>query len=251
MKKQLIALAVSAALMTAAVSAMAQDQAGDRRSGDEGNKRELIGAGSGAVIGAAAGGPVGLLIGVAFGAWLGDRIHQEHSGRVEAEQVADAALTEAASLRNVLLSNELEVARLESQLLAEQRAHRDVLREAISLQVMFRTADSSLDEDSKQRLSRIAELISPMTGVVVHLSGHADARGDEDYNRQLSAERAETVREVLISAGVPADRIVMTAEGTRLATATPDDPEAMALDRRVQMRLISEVESRSLVALQQ
>jgi outer membrane protein OmpA-like peptidoglycan-associated protein len=251
MKKQLIALTESAALMTAATGAMAQDRSGERRSGDESNKRELVGAGSGAVIGAAAGGPVGMIIGAVFGGWLGDRIHQEHSGRVEAEQVADAALTEVASLRNVLLSNEHEVERLASQLAAEQRTHRDVLQEAINLQVMFRTADSSLDADSEQRLSRIAELIRPMSGVAVHLSGHADARGDEDYNRQLSAERAETVRAVLISAGVPADRIVMTAEGTRYANASPDDHEAMALDRRVQMRLISEAESRRLVALQQ
>ncbi len=251
MKKQMIALAVSAALMTAGAGAMAKERYGERRSGEEVNKRELVGLGSGAAIGAAAGGPVGLLIGVALGGWLGNRIDQEHSGRVEAEQIADAALAEVASLRNVVLSNEHEVERLAAQLAAEQRAHRDVLQEAIDLQVLFRTADSSLDADSEQRLSRIAELIRPMSGVAVHLSGHADARGDEDYNRQLSAERAETVRAVLISAGVPGDRIVMTAEGTRYASASPDDREAMALDRRVQMRLISEAESRRLVALQQ
>ncbi len=252
MKKQLIAWTVSAALAATATGALAGERSSEeRKARSDTNKREMIGLGSGAAIGAAAGGPVGLIIGMAVGGLMGDRMQQLHSGRAEAQQQAELASAEAASLRSVLVSNERDMARLESQLRAEQRAHSEILQEAINLQVLFRTGDSTLDPDSEARLTRIASLIRPMSGVAVHLSGHADARGDEDFNRQLSAERAAAVNEVLVRAGVPASRIVLTAEGTRYANAPTDDQDAMAMDRRVQVRLISEAESRRVAARQQ
>ncbi|HSV30146.1 MAG TPA: OmpA family protein, partial [Candidatus Omnitrophota bacterium] len=47
----------------------------------------------------------------------------------------------------------------------------------------------------------------------VAIIGHADRAGSDEYNRRLSAERAETVRDVLVSQGIPADRIQLEARG--------------------------------------
>lgn len=245
MKKQLIALAAAGAF---AASGWAAEN--DSATKQDRNNKEAIGLGSGAAIGAAAGGPVGLILGAAFGGWLGDRFQKEERERIAAERRHDSARAEVDSLRGVVLDSERTVTQLEAQLRAEQRARHDALQEAIDIQVLFRTADSSLDSAAESRLARIAELIGPMTGVAVHLSGHTDARGDEEYNERLSEERAAAVRDVLMRAGVPERRIVMTAEGKRHASAPEDDLDAMALDRRVQMRLISEDESRRVVARQ-
>ena len=43
--------------------------------------------------------------------------------------------------------------------------------------------------------------------------GHADVRGSKKYNQALSARRAETAKNYLISQGVPADKIATRSEG--------------------------------------
>lgn len=202
------------------------------------SKQEAMGVGSGAVIGAAAGGPIGLVLGAAFGGWLGDRFHDERDQRLTAEAEFAASRAEASRLETLLQGSERETARLESTLRAAQRSHRGALQEALDLQVYFRTGQSSLEDGAEQRLARIAALIGPMDGVAVLLEGHADGRGDEQYNEELSAQRAEAVRQAFIRAGVPADRIAVTAEGERESTAAEKDIDALALERRVHVSIV-------------
>lgn len=56
--------------------------------------------------------------------------------------------------------------------------------------------------------------------------GHADRAGSDQYNEQLSAERARAVAEELAAQGVPRDRIRTGAEGERAPEVpTPDGVE--------------------------
>ncbi|MGB7216679.1 MAG: OmpA family protein, partial [Gammaproteobacteria bacterium] len=82
------------------------------------------------------------------------------------------------------------------------------------------------------------ELIGAMDGAVVMLEGHADSRGDAAYNEALSAARAEHVRQIFIDAGVPAERIAVTAEGENQAVAEPNDVDGLALERRVSISIM-------------
>ena len=87
--------------------------------------------------------------------------------------------------------------------------------------------------------------------------GHADVRGPESYNLQLSERRAELVKDYLVSQGIPEDKIQIRAEGqqnelsrgdvTRLQTDAQQKPDAwmthnnkatwMAYNRRVDIVL--------------
>lgn len=202
------------------------------------SKHEAMGLGSGAAIGAAAGGPVGLILGAAFGGWLGDRFAAERSDRLSAEAALGDSRVEVERLEARLGVSEREAARLEAALLAAEKSHHSALEEALDIQVYFRTADSTLNGAAEQRLTRIAELVAPMEGVVVLLEGHADARGDETYNEELSAQRAEAVRQAFLKAGVPEERIAVTAEGERSAEAGVKDVDALALERRVAISIV-------------
>lgn len=228
MIKKLTVLAIAGAIATTGWTAEK----------DRASKQETMGVGSGAVIGAAAGGPVGFVLGAALGGWLGDRFHDERDQRLTAEAEFAASSAEASRLESLLEGSERETARLESTLRAAQRSHRGALQEALDLQVYFRTGQSSLEDGAERRLARIAELIGPMDGVAVLLEGHADGRGDEQYNEELSAQRADAVREAFIRAGVPADRIAVTAEGERESTAAEKDIDALALERRVHVSIV-------------
>jgi len=202
------------------------------------SKQEGIGVGSGAVIGAAAGGPIGFVIGAAFGGWLGDRFHHEKTERLASQERYHEAQAEVVSLESLLAGSKREVSRAVSELERERVAHRGELTQALAIEVFFRTEDSALDGATEQRLAQFAQLIMPMEGTLIHLEGHADGRGEAQYNALLSSARASSVRDALISGGLPADRIIVSAVGESHSTAAEQDVDGMALERRVQMRLI-------------
>ncbi len=201
------------------------------------SKQEAAGVGSGVAIGALAGGPVGAVLGAAFGGWIGNRFHHERALRVAAETDAAQSRGQTAQLQGRLDGRERELENVEAKLAAERQANRDALTQALKVSVYFRTGKSELEDGSVERLARIAKLIEPMQGVVVRLDGFADPRGGEDYNEQLSAARAASVRKAFVDAGFPAARISVTAEGERLAAAAAKDLDAFALERRVEISI--------------
>lgn len=230
MKKTVLVLAMTSLMATNGWTAEVDES--------RGSKQERIGLGSGAVIGAVAAGPLGLIAGAVLGGWVGDRIHDEKSQRIDAEaRYADAA-ADADRLEGLLAQTRNDLGRIASQLERERTAHSRALEEALNVQVYFRTAEASPEAGAVERLTRIGELIQPMDGVVVMLEGHADARGDADYNEALSQARAESVRQIFLDAGVPEERIAITAEGESRATAALEDRDALALDRRVEIRIL-------------
>ena len=78
----------------------------------------------------------------------------------------------------------------------------------------------------------------PLKGEKILLVGHADARGDADYNLVLAGRRAENISGALKNAQLPADQISATSRGEM--DAKGDDESSMAHDRRVDILLASE-----------
>jgi outer membrane protein OmpA-like peptidoglycan-associated protein len=201
-------------------------------------KEESIGLGTGAAIGGLAGGPVGLIVGAAFGGWLGDRFHGERSARREADERAAQSSAHAGELAHMLTLSERAVAAKDAELNGERVAHRRNLQEALSVEVFFRTEEAGVGETTEERLEKLAALIEPMEGAVIRLDGYADARGTEAYNAALSTARAQSVRDALIRAGMPAERVIVTGAGEAAAIAPEQDADGMALERRVEMNVI-------------
>jgi outer membrane protein OmpA-like peptidoglycan-associated protein len=202
-------------------------------------KEERIGVGSGAAVGALAG-PLGVVLGATVGAWLGDKFHAERSAREDFEARWSEARAEVDSLHGLLGGSEQQLAALERELGTERAAQREALQRAFDLQVLFRTAASSVEQESARHLARLGQVLAPIEGVVVHLDGYADARGDERYNQQLSADRATAVKDILVAAGLPAERILVSAQGESGARAAENDTDALALDRRVHLTVLAE-----------
>jgi outer membrane protein OmpA-like peptidoglycan-associated protein len=228
MNKRLIVLAVSGLLATSGWTAEK----------NRASKQESIGIGSGAAIGAAAGGPVGLVIGAAFGGWLGDRFHHEKTERLAAEERSAQAGEKAGMLERRLSGRDREVAQLEAEIEDARLAHRAELKQALALEVFFRTEESALDAATEERLTELAQFVAPIDGALIRLEGHADSRGTEKYNNELSAARAAAVRDALLRGGLAAERIVVEAAGESHATATEADVDGMALERRVVMEIV-------------
>jgi outer membrane protein OmpA-like peptidoglycan-associated protein len=202
------------------------------------SKQEAIGVGSGAVIGAAAGGPVGFLVGAAVGGWLGDQFHQEREAGEALSQRLNEVDDRASRLDAELQRTRHGLAQAELARQADRLAMTRTLEQAINVQLLFKTGQSELDADGQIRLERLAGLLAEMDGVTIEVAGHADARGDEEYNAQLSAERAVAVRDALIRSGIDSDRISTAAMGEQESTAGEGDLDGYALERRVDIRLL-------------
>ncbi len=66
----------------------------------------------------------------------------------------------------------------------------------------------------------------------VHLNGHCDPRGTEEYNLALSNQRAQAVKRYLESLGVVAGRLHIVPKGELEATGTAED--SWFKDRKVE-----------------
>jgi outer membrane protein OmpA-like peptidoglycan-associated protein len=85
-----------------------------------------------------------------------------------------------------------------------------VLKDAV---VHFDTDKSTLQCDSKERLSRVVGAISRVLDAVdsITIVGHTDLRGTADHNKTLSKQRADAVLQYLADSGIP--RKMMTGVG--------------------------------------
>jgi outer membrane protein OmpA-like peptidoglycan-associated protein len=85
-----------------------------------------------------------------------------------------------------------------------------VLKDAV---VHFDTDKSTLQCDSKERLSRVVGAISRVLDAVdsITIVGHTDLRGTADHNKTLSKQRADAVLKYIADSGIP--RKMMTGVG--------------------------------------
>ena len=200
-------------------------------------KYESIGISGGAAIGGVASGPIGIVLGATLGALLGERFDQKHNARVEFEQRWTETEAEVERLNVLVTTRDRQVANLEIELQETLEMHATV-SETLDVQVLFRTNESLLPEGTQARLQRLAGLLSRLDGTLIRIEGHADSRGNQGDNEQLSAQRAAAVRDTLIQAGVPVGRITIAAHGERYALAAQNDADALAMERRVDLTLI-------------
>lgn len=228
MKTPIIALVASALVVSNAQAAKS-----DRDRDEEG-----IGIGAGAIAGAIAGGPVGLIIGAATGGWAGNKFSKEREGRQAAEARAEETAALAESLQALVASSENELDEMSLVLNRQEAAWRDALRQAFEVEVYFHTGEAALDEAVAGRIERLGEILRDFDDFAVVVEGHADSRGDETYNEQLSAERAASVRDALIRSGLPGDKITTRAAGEVQSKAEEGDIDAMALERRVNLSIV-------------
>lgn len=76
--------------------------------------------------------------------------------------------------------------------------------------------------------------------MIIEIAGHTDNTGDSAYNKKLSQARAESVRSYLIKKGVPASRMLAKGYGAEQPVADNDDETGRQLNRRTEVRIISE-----------
>ena len=106
--------------------------------------------------------------------------------------------------------------------------------------VHFDTGKSTLRPESFKALEDLAEVMKAKKKMVVEIAGHTDDVGEDAANLKLSQSRAEAVRAWLISKGIAKERITAKGYGETEPTATNQTDQGRQMNRRTEVRIISE-----------
>ncbi|MCB1231590.1 MAG: OmpA family protein [Verrucomicrobiae bacterium] len=112
-----------------------------------------------------------------------------------------------------------------------------------SLVLYFEFDDEGVNARSARQLRIVADILRADPARKLHINGHADALGTDDYNEGLSNRRAAAIREQLIAFGVSGDQIVTKAFGEampRRPNFNPDgtdNPDNRSQNRRAEVYL--------------
>jgi outer membrane protein OmpA-like peptidoglycan-associated protein len=102
--------------------------------------------------------------------------------------------------------------------------------------VSFASGKATLLPSARNRLEQVATALKQGdSSSKIIIEGHTDATGSPEKNQQLSQQRAEAVRESLISEGVPADRVQAVGYGESRPVADNSSPAGRATNRRVEI----------------
>ena len=133
---------------------------------------------------------------------------QINSLRGQLDQSAAAAIEWQAKAD--ALSNELEQCRNKAP-----EVVKEVSNQYNSVRfVFFRIGSSVITADQRPNVEMIADYMKSHPNAKVVVKGYASKDGNYDFNIKLAANRAESVKKMLISKyGIPADRITAEGEG--------------------------------------
>lgn len=208
MKRFLTVVAVISLVVAGCSQPMTQTQKGT-----------AIGAGTGAAVGAGLGQLIGgdtegTLIGAGIGAALGGTVGGFYANYMEKQELAmrqQLAGVEGASIQR----------------------DAEVLAVTFKSDVLFDVNSYSVKSGGYDELQRVAGVLNNYPQTSIQIAGHTDSTGSEQYNMQLSRQRAEAVKNVLVGYGVAPARLITIGYGESKPIASNANEAGRQINRRV------------------
>lgn len=169
-----------------------------------------------------------------------DRLKAEN----EAQRLANQAALDNAARQKALL--EAEKAELRGKLLSQFNAilqTRDTARGLIvnMSDVLFDTGKYTLRALAREKLAKVAGIVSGHPGLKLDVEGHTDSVGGEEYNQRLSEQRGLAVRDYLTQQGIPASSVSTKGFGKSQPVASNETAAGRQQNRRVELVISGEV----------
>jgi outer membrane protein OmpA-like peptidoglycan-associated protein len=99
--------------------------------------------------------------------------------------------------------------------------------------IYFETDKYALLPESHQELNKLVGIMQKNPAITIEIQGHTDSQGDEGHNASLSQNRAETVHNYLVNAGVDKKRLSSKGFGDSAPVAKNTDESGRQKNRRV------------------
>jgi outer membrane protein OmpA-like peptidoglycan-associated protein len=101
--------------------------------------------------------------------------------------------------------------------------------------VLFDTGKYTLKPDTKISLAKVSGILQAYPGLKLQVEGYTDSVGSDEYNQKLSENRADAVRDFLVTQGVQTDNISATGYGKAKPVADNATAGGRAQNRRVNL----------------
>jgi len=169
-----------------------------------------------------------------------DRLKQEN----EAQRLASQAEQDRAAKEKA--QADAERTQLRADLLAQFNAileTRDTARGLIvnMSDVLFDTAKHTLRPAAREKLAKVAGIISGHPGLRLAVEGYTDSVGGDDYNQKLSEDRGMAVRDYLTQEGVAGASVTSQGFGKSQPVASNDTAAGRQQNRRVELVVSGEI----------
>jgi len=155
----------------------------------------------GAIIGAAVGGTAGALIGRSMDKQA-EEIQQDMEG-VEVERVGEGILL------------------------------------TFDSGLLFDYNSSDLKSATRDNLAKLSEILQKYEDTDVLIEGHTDSKGSDEYNQELSEDRANSVASYLVANGISTSRLIVKGYGESQPVADNETDEGRAQNRRVNLAIFA------------
>jgi outer membrane protein OmpA-like peptidoglycan-associated protein len=144
----------------------------------------------------------------------------------QAQQNAQQAETDKAAMR----------ARLSEQLNSILQTRDSARGLIVSMSdVLFESGKYSLKAGAREKLAKVAGILLAYPGLNIEVGGYTDNVGGDAMNQTLSENRAESVRDYLVSQGVMAGSVSAKGHGNTLPVASNDNAAGRQENRRVEL----------------
>ncbi len=182
-------------------------------------KGTRYGAAGGAVAGALLGQAIGgdttsTLIGVGVGALAGGVIGNQVGKNMDEQEAAmrrELAAVDAANIQRTA----------------------DVLAVTFKSDYLFAVGSANLNAGAFNEINRVSRVLNQYPDTSIQVAGHTDSTGTEEFNKVLSENRADNVKNALVGQGVNPGRISTLGFGESAPIADNSNEGGRQLNRRV------------------
>lgn len=107
--------------------------------------------------------------------------------------------------------------------------------------VLFDTGKYSLRPLAREKLAKVAGIVSGHPGLKLDVEGHTDSVGGDEYNQRLSEQRSATVRDYLTQQGMAVSSVTAEGFGETQPVASNDTAKGRQQNRRVELVISGDV----------
>ena len=107
----------------------------------------------------------------------------------------------------------------------------------LSDKIYFKFNKWDIDPKSFKVLDEVKDTLNAAPDIKIWIEGHTDSKGSDKYNKKLSQNRVNSVRDYLVKVGIAADRLEPVGWGEEKPIDSNKTAEGRANNRRVEFNL--------------
>lgn len=147
------------------------------------------------------------------------------------------------------IDRSIEAANLAVDRLGDNPDPSDVAR-ALSLQVVHFEVDEAVIPDvNKPILDRAVEIMKQVPDMKLLITGHTDSTADPAYNLKLSQERAQSMKDYMVSKGADPSKLITQGKGETEPVADNSTDQGRFRNRRIEFTVYDETAMNNEVAV--